>query len=164
MKPDYKLVAKAKYVQMTAAMAEEIYRECNKKIYPTKKQMDYMVESTQSLEAIEEQLDKDINYFLVILGGKPVGYFAWEMYNTALHLNHIYLKPEFRSKALGRGIMQYCERVARSDGKNRIVFQVPVKSLLALHFFKERGYRQVREVEMTYGEFVCTEFEIEKRL
>ncbi len=164
MKPEYKLVAKAKYVQMAAAMAEEIYRECNKKIYPTKKQMDYMVETTQSLEAIETQQDKDINYFIVFVGGKAAGYFAWEMYNTALHLNHIYLKPEFRGKAIGRGILQYCERLARSDGKNRIVFQVPCKSLLALHFFKERGYRNVREVEMSYGEFTALEFEMEKRL
>ncbi|MFI3170651.1 MAG: GNAT family N-acetyltransferase [Faecalibacterium sp.] len=164
MKPDYKLVAKAKYVQLTAATAEEIYRECNKKIYPTKKQMDYMVNLTQSLEAIEEQQDKDINYFLVFLGGKEVGYFAWEMYNTALHLNHLYLKPEYRGKAIGRGILQYCERLARSDGKSRIVFQVPCKSLRALHFFKDRGYRQVREVEMSYGEFTSLEFEIEKKL
>lgn len=164
MKPDYKLVAKAKYVQLTAATAEEIYRECNKKIYPTKKQMDYMVETTQSLEAIEEQQDKDINYFLIFLGGKEVGYFAWEMYNTALHLNHIYLKPEHRGKAIGRGILQYCERVARSDGKNRIVFQLPLKSLRAIQFFKARGYRITREVEMTYGDFIAMEVEMEKRL
>ncbi len=164
MKPEYKLVAKAKYVQLTAALGEEIFRECHKKIYPTKKQMDYMVETTQSIDAIEAAQDNDVNYFVVFHGGKPVGYFAWEMYNTALHLNHIYLKPDMRSRAIGRGILQYCERLARSDGKNRIVFNVNVKSLLALQFFKKLGYRPLREVETPAGEFVLHEFEMEKRL
>ncbi len=164
MKPEYKLVAKAKYVQLTAELAQEIYRECHKKIYPTKKQMDYMVETTQSLDAIEEAQDDDVNYFIVFLAGKPVGYFAWKMLNTALFLNHIYLKPEVRSRALGRGILQYCERLARSDGKNRIIFNVNVKSLLALQFFKKMGYRPLRQIETIAGEYTLNEFEMEKRL
>ena len=102
MKPDYKLVAKAKYIHTTADLASELWHEVYKRYYPAK-QLDTLVDTLQSADAIEEDIDNDVNYFLVLLGGKVIGYFAWKMENTSLHLLHLYLKPEFRGKALGRG-------------------------------------------------------------
>ena len=104
MKPDYKLVAKAKYIHANADLASEIWHEVYKRYYPAK-QLDTLVETLQSADAIEADIDNDVNYFLVVLGGKTIGYFAWKMENTALHLLHLYLKPEYRGKALGRDIL-----------------------------------------------------------
>ena len=101
MKPDYKLVAKAKYIHNTADLASELWHEVYKRYYPAK-QLDTLVEELQSADAIEADIDNDVNYFLVFLGGKLIGYFAWKMENTALHLMHLYLRPEYRGKALGR--------------------------------------------------------------
>ena len=116
MKPDYKLVAKAKYIHTTADLASEIWHEVYKRYYPGK-QLDTLVEELQSAEAIEADIDNDVNYFLVVLGGKNIGYFAWKMENTALHLMHLYLRPEYRGKAIGRDIVLSCERLARGEGK-----------------------------------------------
>ena len=99
MKPDYKLVAKAKYIHATADLASELWHEVYKRYYPAK-QLDTLVEELQSADAIEADIDNDVNYFLVVLGGKTIGYFAWKMENTALHLMHLYLRPEYRGKAL----------------------------------------------------------------
>ena len=85
MKPDYKLVAKAKYIHANADLASEIWHEVYKRYYPAK-QLDTLVETLQSADAIEADIDNDVNYFLVVLGGKTIGYFAWKMENTALHL------------------------------------------------------------------------------
>ena len=119
MKPDYKLVAKAKYIHATADLASELWHEVYKRYYPAK-QLDTLVEELQSADAIEADIDNDVNYFLVVLGGKTIGYFAWKMENTALHLMHLYLKPEYRGKALGRDIVLSCERLARGEGKGRV--------------------------------------------
>ena len=116
MKPDYKLVAKAKYIHNTADLASELWHEVYKRYYPAK-QLDTLVEELQSADAIETDIDNDVNYFLVFLGGKLIGYFAWKMENTALHLMHLYLKPEYRGKAIGRDIVQTCERLAKGEGK-----------------------------------------------
>ena len=116
MKPDYKLVAKAKYIHANADLASEIWHEVYKRYYPAK-QLDTLVETLQSADAIEADIDNDVNYFLVVLGGKTIGYFAWKMENTALHLLHLYLKPEYRGKALGRDILATCERLARGEGR-----------------------------------------------
>ena len=119
MKPDYKLVAKAKYIHTTADLASELWHEVYKRYYPAK-QLDTLVDTLQSADAIEEDIDNDVNYFLVLLGGKVIGYFAWKMENTSLHLLHLYLKPEFRGKALGRDIVASCERLARGEGRGRV--------------------------------------------
>ena len=77
MKPDYKLVAKAKYIHANADLASEIWHEVYKRYYPAK-QLDTLVETLQSADAIEADIDNDVNYFLVVLGGKTIGYFAWK--------------------------------------------------------------------------------------
>lgn len=150
MKPEYKLVAKAKYIQLTAALAEELWGECYKRYYSAK-QLNAVLEALQSPEAIEEQIDGGANYFIVMLADKPVGYFAWKMENTSLHLLHLYLKPACRGKALGRDILNSCERLARSDGKGRVRCSVHTRSLPALQFFKARGYRPVGPAPETAG-------------
>lgn len=67
MKPDYKLVAKAKYIHANADLASEIWHEVYKRYYPAK-QLDTLVETLQSADAIEADIDNDVNYFLVVLG------------------------------------------------------------------------------------------------
>ena len=140
MKPDYKLVAKAKYIHLTADLAAEVWQECYQKFYPPK-QLAALIGALQSPDAIEADIDGGANYFVVQLGDKPIGYFAWKMEPTALHLLHLYLLPAYRGKALGRDILASCERLARSDGKGRVRAEVHTNALPVLAFFKERGYR-----------------------
>ena len=146
MKPDYKLVAKAKYIHNTADLASELWHEVYKRYYPAK-QLDTLVEELQSADAIEEDIDNDVNYFLVFLGGKLIGYFAWKMENTALHLMHLYLKPEYRGKAIGRDIVQTCERLAKGEGKGRVWCTIHAKALPVQQFFKALRYRELRPAE-----------------
>ena len=63
MKPDYKLVAKAKYIHMTADLASEVWHEVYKRYFPAK-QLDALIENLQSADSIEEDIDNDVNYFL----------------------------------------------------------------------------------------------------
>ena len=146
MKPDYKLVAKAKYIHAAADLASELWHEVYKRYYPAK-QLDTLVNALQSADAIEEDIDNDVNYFLVFLGDKLIGYFAWKMENTALHLLHLYLKPEYRGKALGRDILASCERLARGEGRGRVSCEVHAKCLPVMQFFKARGYRVLAPAE-----------------
>ena len=146
MKPDYKLVAKAKYIHATADLASELWHEVYKRYYPAK-QLDALVERLQSADAIEADIDNDVNYFLVVLGGKTIGYFAWKMENTSLHLIHLYLTPEYRGKALGRDILASCERLARGEGRSRVWCNVHTKALPVQQFFKARVYRSLGPAE-----------------
>ena len=163
MKPDYKLVAKAKYIHMTADLASELWHEVYKRCYPAK-QLDTLVDALQSADAIEEDIDNDVNYFLVFLGDKLIGYFAWKMENTALHLLHLYLKPEYRGKALGRDIVATCERLARGEGRGRVYCEVHNKALPVMQFFKARGYRPLRPGENTVAGIELPQTVLERML
>ena len=134
MKPDYKLVAKAKYIHTTADLASEIWHEVYKRYYPGK-QLDTLVEELQSAEAIEADIDNDVNYFLVVLGGKNIGY----------------LRPEYRGKAIGRDIVLSCERLARGEGKGRMWCTVHAKALPVQQFFKALRYRSLKPAEQETG-------------
>ena len=102
-------------------------------------------------DALAEDIDNDVNYFLVVLGGKTIGYFAWKMENTALHLMHLYLRPEYRGKALGRDIVLSCERLARGEGKGRVWCTVHAKALPVQQFFKALRYRNLKPAEQENG-------------
>ena len=69
------------------------------------------------------------------------------MENTALHLLHLYLRPEYRGKALGRDILATCERLARGEGRGRLYCEVHTKCLPVLQFFKTKGYRVLGPAE-----------------
>ncbi len=163
MKPDYKLVAKAKYIQLTADLADEIWHEVYKRYYPAK-QLDALIEEQQSVDAIENDIDNDANYFLVFMGDKIIGYYAWKMEGTGLRLMHLYLKPEYRGKALGRDIVSTCERLARAEGRGRVWCNVHAKALPVQQFFKARGYRNLRAAEQEEGTIPRNELVFEHNL
>ena len=163
MKPDDKLVAKARYIHMTADLAAEVWGECYKKFYPPKT-LAALIDRLQSADAIEADMDGGAIYFIVQLGGKPIGYFAWKMENTALRLMHLYLLPAYRGRALGRDILASCERLARSDGKGRVCAEVHTKALPVLAFFKERGYRPGAPVQTDAGGILMDLTPVEKFL
>lgn len=163
MKPDYKLVAKTRYIIMTADLASELWHEVYRRYY-TPKQLDTLIEALQSADAIEADMDDDVNYFLVFMGDKLAGYYAWKMEKTSLHLMHLYLKPEYRGKALGRDIVLACERLARAEGRGRVWCTVHVRALPVQQFFKARGYRSPRAVENYAGGVLQNELEFEHML
>ena len=66
MKPDYKLVAKTRYIHLVSELADEIWHEVYQKLYP-KKQLDAVLDALQSPEAIEAEIDAGMNYFVVLL-------------------------------------------------------------------------------------------------
>ena len=73
------------------------------------------------------------------------------MENTALHLMHLYLRPEYRGKALGRDIVLSCERLARGEGKGRVWCTVHAKALPVQQLFKALRYRNLKPAEQENG-------------
>ena len=138
MKPDYKLVAKAKYIHANADLASEIWHEVYKRYYPAK-QLDTLVETLQSADAIEADIDNDVNYFLVVLGGKTIGYFAWKMENTALHLLHLYLKARVPGQGTGPGYPGHLRAPGPGEGRGRLYCEVHTKCLPVLQSLRPRA-------------------------
>ena len=150
MKPDYKLVAKAKYIHMTADLASEVWHEVYKRYFPAK-QLDALVDSLQSADSIEEDIDNDVNYFLVFLGSSLIGYFAWKMEtlrsicSTSTSSPNTAARPSagtsWRPASVWPG--------ARAGAASRC--GVNAKALPVQQFFKARGYRSLGPAESEGG-------------
>ena len=164
MKPELKLVAKARYIQMTAELADRIWREYYARRFNSK-QLTAILEAQQSAEAIEADMDNDVNYQLIMQGSKVAGYVAWEMSGGMLLIKHFYLESPWRSKGIGRTVLQSIERLARADGKTAVAVRVGQKQLETQGFFKHAGFRPLHTVdtELAPG-IVWPEIWMEKRL
>ncbi len=164
MKPELKLVAKARYIQMTADLADSIWREYYARRF-NKKQLDTILENLQSVEAIENDMDEDVNYQLIMQGSKVAGYIAWQMVGGSMRLKHFYLESAWRGKGIGRTVLQSMERLARAEGKSAISVSVGQKQLDTQGFFKGAGFRILRpmDTELAPG-IVWPEYWMEKRL
>lgn len=140
MKAIYKQVTKASYIRAVSAMAGEIWAECYQRALPGR-QLKLALAQYQSAEAIEEAIDSGVNYFLVQLAGKDIGYFAFHVTAAAVIIDHIYLYKNMRTRGLGRDILTYCEKLAAGEGQGQISLSVPQKCQDTVTFFKHRGYR-----------------------
>ena len=73
------------------------------------------------------------------------------MENTARHLMHVYLKPEYRGKAIGRDIVQTCERLAKGEGKGRVWCTMHAKARPGQKCCMALRYRELRPAEHETG-------------
>ena len=145
MKPDYKLVAKAKYIHANADLASEIWHEVYKRYYPAK-QLDTLVETLQSADAIEADIDNDVNYFLVVLGGKTIGYFAGRWRIRLCTCSTSTSGPSTGARHWA-GISWPPASVWPGVSRGRLYCEVHTKCLPVLQFFKTKGYRVLGPAE-----------------
>lgn len=147
MKAIYKQVTKASYIRTVSALAGEIWAECYQRALPGK-QLRLALEQYQSADAIDDAVSEGTNYFLVQVGGKDIGYFAFHVTAGAVIIDHVYLYKNMRTKGYGRDILTYCEKLAAGEGQSQVALCVPQKCQDTVTFFKHRGYRTSEEVEL----------------
>ena len=145
MKATYKQVTKASYIRAVSALAQEIWAECYRRVLPGK-QLKLALEQYQSPDAISDAMDEGVNYFLVQMGSRDVGYFAFHVTAGTVVIDHIYLKKEFRTRGLGREILTYCEKLASGENLSIVNLYVPQKCQETVTYFKHRGYRPAEDV------------------
>ena len=163
MKPEYKLVAKASYVRTIEALAAEIWPDVFRR-WLNGKQVRQLLAAVQSEDVIADDIDRDVNYFLIQLAGKPVGYFAFHTTNTALILDHLYLQPGQRRHHIGKDVVQYCERLGRGDEKGRLCAVSHARNLDTTAFFKAMGFRAVSTADREIGGVTLSLTDFEKYL
>jgi len=62
---------------------------------------------------------------------------------TDLYLSKIMVHPSYRRVGIGRHILEHVEDQARESGCHRVVFDVFAGNIPAVHFYVDRGYRQI---------------------
>jgi len=101
---------------------------------------------------IEEAYRVHGRYFFVRIGGDGLeGFVAGTVKSrTRGHISGLAVRPNFRGRGLGQGLMHAAEEAFRADGFTRITLEVRPSNAGALRFYEGIGYRKVYQVPEYY--------------
>lgn len=128
-----------------------------------KPQIDYMLEKYQSAEAIKNQVNCGIEYFLITLHEVPVSYIAIKKEEKFLFLSKIYVLETYRGKKIGKTAMKFIEEKAENYNFKSIKLHVNINNAKAINAYNKLGFATVGAVKAAIGEgFFTDDFIMEK--
>jgi len=152
-----------------AALAHEIWYEYYVPLIG-RPQVDYMVEKFQNVPAMQSQIERGYEYFLVqrqLESGKwsDIGYCAIEEQpGKVMFLSKFYLHHAARGSGTGRRCMEFIEGLARRRGLSLLWLTVN-KGNPAVQAYQRLGFRIAAELVMDIGGgFVMDDYRMEKAL
>ncbi len=115
------------------------------------KQVKYMLEKFQSTEAIRQQCSQGYKYFKVNWKGLLCGYFAFQLRNNnSLFVSKFYLTKEVRGNGLGRKMLTYIEKLAKTEQCTSIDLTVN-KYNPAYEVYLKLGFNNKGSIEFDIG-------------
>jgi GNAT superfamily N-acetyltransferase len=122
-------------------------------------QVEYMLEKFQSPAAIAQQIAEGYQYYLVVIPGGAVGYFALVAREQELFLSKIYLERSQRGKGYARQIIDFVVACAVSRRLPRIGLTVNRKNSGAIAAYQRMGFSLVRALAADIGDgFVMDDY------
>ncbi len=118
----------------------------------TEQQTLYMLELMYNSLTLENQINGNIEFFMVDLDQETVGYFAIENVNEQIvKLHKLYLDPTQKQKGLGRKIIQYIKDWTLGNQRKSIILNVN-KNNSAVQFYLKMGFIIIEELILDIGE------------
>lgn len=123
-------------------LADRIWHAC----YPgliTPEQIRYMLGWMYAPHKLAGELARGVTYELVEHAGKPVGYLAHELQagGATLHLNKLYLLPEWHGLGLGQRMLRRVLTAARGAGAVEVELRVNRGNTRAVRAYERAGFR-----------------------
>ena len=142
-----------------AARAAQLAKEIWEEYYPaiiTQEQIDYMLDTFQSPEAIEKQVQEGVEYYLAIEGNEEIGYLAYAEDNgNTLFLSKIYIKKDFRNKGRGREMFAFILGQARRRESKTIRLTVNKNNTASVEKYLKLGFAITDSVVKDIGSGFC---------
>lgn len=136
-----KQVTTNKDIRLVADLAHEIWHEHFTSIIG-KKQVEYMLDTFQSFDAVKDYIDKGYHYYLLIdEESKPIGYTGIEIQDDKLFISKLYILRYFRSKGYGRKALKYIESIARENRCRIMWLTVNKYNQVAIAAYKKFGFQ-----------------------
>ncbi|MFV0540423.1 MAG: GNAT family N-acetyltransferase [Aestuariibaculum sp.] len=145
-------------------LAQIIWKE---HYYPItgKAHINYMLEKFQSVQAIEDQINTGMAYFILMYKCTPVGYTAFKLEKNDLFLSKLYVLKSYRGKQIGKTAMGFVEKKAKASKLKVIRLTVNVNNTNSIRAYKKMGFKNQGALLTDIGEgFVMDDHEMVKVL
>lgn len=146
------------------ALADDIWHECYASILE-EKQIDYMVEKFQSVDAINDQIMKGYEYFVLIYDYLMAGYIGIKEEDGALFLSKIYIHEECRGNHITTNVLRYLIALCKKRGLTKIWLTCNKNNTNTLEVYKHLGFEITREQVADIGNgFVMDDYVLEYKI
>ncbi len=112
--------------------------------------IDYFLKRFQSVEAIQEQIKTDYEYYLYSHLGEGVGYLGIQWEEDQAVLSKLYFLPEFRNQGWGLKALDWAEERARIQGKSKMELVVNENNSSAIRFYQKHGFHTLKAVTHSF--------------
>ncbi len=144
-------VATSEQIRLTADLAAEIWKEHYTPIIGAG-QVDYMINSFQSAEAVTRQIDAgELVYFLLYSDRQPAGYFAVQIRPEEVFLSKLYVRASMRRHGIARRALKFVKGIAADNCLKRITLTVNKNNDLALKSYEKIGFVRQKAVVTDIG-------------
>ena len=153
-------------INVLSDLAEEIWREHFIPIIG-KKQVIYMLNKFQSIEALKTQINDGVDYYIIKQSDDNIGYFAVKIniQTKSLQLSKIYIKSEFRRKGIANNIIIFIENICQQLHLKKIWLVVNKYNIIAINAYLKYGFQNKGEqIQNIGGGFIMDDYLMEKEI
>ncbi len=160
----FQRVKDIRQIETVEKLAREIWIEHYTPIIG-KDQVLYMLDKFQSIDTISSQIDKGIEYFLIMENEAPIGYMALEPKKNELFLSKIYILSSMRGKGLGRKAIEFAAKFARKKKLGKITLTVNKGNLSSIKAYERIGFFNKGSIISDIGNgFFMNDYKMDKSL
>ncbi|NLX26650.1 MAG: GNAT family N-acetyltransferase [Lentisphaerae bacterium] len=148
-----KRVQTGEEVVRVAALAREIWNEHYVSIVG-QEQVDYMLATFQSAEAIQSQMESGYEYYFSLdEKGEASGYIALIPNEPPgkMMLSKLYVRAAFRGTGVGRDLVAYAKKRAGKLGATSVWLTVNRNNLRTIEWYHRKGFVITDEVKKEIG-------------
>lgn len=110
----------------------------------TQEQIDYMLETFQSKEAIEEAIKfQDYNYFLIKYNDDNIGYFAYKFEENKIFLSKIYISKDYRGQGISSMVIEFIKELAIENNFKSIYLTCNKHNKNSLAVYEHLGFKNI---------------------
>ncbi|MEX8549098.1 MAG: N-acetyltransferase family protein [Mucilaginibacter sp.] len=151
---------------MLRLLAEKIWWPTYQEIL-SKEQIRFMLDVIYDEEKLRQQITSGEQTFLILSENNiPISFaaFSADQENPQLMtLEKIYCLPEMQGKGYGKLLIQTVETKAREAGKSILQLYVHRQNK-ARNFYEKLNFKMVKEVDRPLGEYLLTDFVMQKEV
>ena len=128
-------------------------------------QVIYMLDKFQSVVAMQEQIGKGYQYFLINFNENTIGYLSFQRRENVLFLSKIYLIQQERGKGIGRKAMEFVVGVAKGFTCTKVSLTVNKFNLNSIRAYESAGFQKKGALVQDIGNgFVMDDYLMEKTI
>ncbi len=130
-----------------------------------REQIDYMLETRQSPEAIAEQVEEGYHYSVVLVDTEPAGYLSYKVDQPSkeIFLNKFYVAAPYRGKGVGKYMLRAVEAAAGRSACNKIWLVVNRNNVETVRAYEKMGFINKGELKTDIGKgFIMDDYKLVK--